>query len=87
MRNGIIGLQHILDYGHSTCFRDRILSQGSIFRKQNPGESHSSVEELKKMLLSNIYSEVVSKLMHCAENVTGSDAYWHKAKDDLKAII
>lgn len=67
--------------------RHRILSQGSIFRKQNPGESHSSVEELKKMLLSNIYSEVVSKLMHCAENVTGSDAYWHKAKDDLKAII
>ena len=67
--------------------RHRILSQGSIFRKQNPGESHSSVEELKKMLLSNIYSEVVSKLMHCAENVTGSDAYWHKAKDDLNSII
>ena len=38
------------------------------------------------MLHSNIYSLVKSKLMHCAENVTGSDAYWHKAKDDLKAI-
>ena len=66
--------------------RHRILSQGSIF-KQNPGESHSSVEELKKMVRSNIFSVVMSKLMHCTENVTGSDAYWHKAKDDLKAII
>ena len=25
--------------------------------------------------------------MHYAKNVTGSDAYWHKAKDELKAII
>ena len=40
--------------------RHRILSQGSIFLKQNSGESHSSVEELKKMLHSNIYSEVMS---------------------------
>ena len=30
--------------------RHRMLSQGSIFRKQNPGESHMSVEELKEML-------------------------------------
>ena len=39
------------------------------------------------MLHANSYSVVISKLMHCAENVTGSDGYWHKAKDDLKAII
>ena len=46
-----------------------------------------SVEELKEMLHSKSYSGVMSKLMHYAKNVTGSDAYWHKAKDDLKAII
>ena len=67
--------------------RHRMLSQGSIFLKQNPGESHMSVEELKEMLHSKSCSGVMSKLMHYAKNVTGSDAYWHKAKDDLKAII
>ena len=39
------------------------------------------------MLCSNSYSVVMSKLMHYAKNVTGSDAYWHKTKDDLKATI
>ena len=67
--------------------RHRLLSQGSIFLKQNPGESHMSVEELKAMLNSNSYSVIMSKLMHYAKNVTWSDAYWHKAKDDLKATI
>ena len=46
-----------------------------------------SVQELKEMLHSKSYSGVMSKLMHYAKNVTGSDAYWHKAKDGLKAII
>ena len=92
MRNGVIGLQHTLDLliGHSTCFRDieclANISQ-AIFLKKNPGESHVSVEELKEMLHSKSYSGVMSKLMHYAKNVTGSDAYWHKAKDELKAII
>lgn len=67
--------------------RNRLLSQGSTFLKQNPGESHMSVEELKEMLHSNSYSVVMSKLMCYAKNITGSDAYWHKAKDDLKATI
>lgn len=30
--------------------RHRMLSQGSIFRNQNPGESHMSVDEWKEML-------------------------------------
>ena len=67
--------------------RHRMLSQGTIFLKQNPGQSHMSVEELKEMLHSKSYSEVMSKLIHYAKNVTGSDAYWQKANDDLKAII
>ena len=47
-----------------------MLSQGSIFLKQNPGESHMSVEELKEMLHSKSYSGVMSKLMHYAKNVS-----------------
>ena len=67
--------------------RHRMLSQGTIFLKQNPGQSHMSVEELKEMLHSKRYSAVMSKLIHYAKNVTGSDAYWQKANDDLKAVI
>lgn len=67
--------------------RHRLLSQGSIFLKQNPSESHMSAEQLKQMLTSNTYSNVLSKLMHYAKNVTGSPAYWHKSKHDLKATI
>jgi len=29
----------------------------------------------------------MSKLMHYAKNVTGSNSYWHKAKEDLRATI
>lgn len=29
----------------------------------------------------------MSKLMHYAKNVSGTNAYWNRAKDDLKAII
>ena len=27
----------------------------------------------------------MSKLMHYAENVTGANAYWNKARDNLKS--
>ena len=30
---------------------------------------------------------LMSKLMHYAKNVSGTNAYWNRAKDDLKAII
>ena len=30
---------------------------------------------------------MMTKLSHYITNITGSDAYWHKAKEDLKAII
>ena len=67
--------------------RHRLLSQGTIFLKQNPCDSQITVEQLKQMLASNTYSTLMSKLMHYAKNVTGSNSYWHKAKEDLKATI
>ena len=39
------------------------------------------------MLQLNTYSTLMSKLMHYAKNVTGNNSYWHKAKEDLQAII
>ena len=67
--------------------RHRLLSQGSIFLKQNPGEAKLTVEQLQQMLKSNSYSTLMSKLMHYAKNITGSNSYWHKAKEDLRATI
>ena len=45
------------------------------------------MDDLKEMLESNSYQTLMSKLMHYAKNVTGTNAYWSKAKDDLKTII
>ena len=68
--------------------RHRLLSQGNIFLKQNPGDAKLTVEQLQQMLQSNTYSMLMSKLMHYAKNVTaGSNSYWHKAKEDLRATI
>ena len=61
--------------------RHRLLGQGSIFLKQNPNEAHLTVEQLKKMLTTNSYSSLMSKLMHYAKNITGSTGYWQKSKD------
>ena len=55
--------------------------------KQNPSEASLTMDDLKEMLESNSYQTLMSKLMHYAKNVTGTNAYWSKAKDDLKTII
>ena len=66
--------------------RKRILLQTGIFLKQNPGEAHLTVE-LQQMAADNNTNVFVSKLSRYLSNITGSNAYWHKAKEDLKAII
>ena len=67
--------------------RKRILQQTSIFLKQNPGESHLTTEELKQMAASNSVDAFLCKISRYLSNVTGSNAYWFKAREDLKAII
>lgn len=39
------------------------------------------------MLHSQTYGSLMSKLMHYVKNVSGTNAYWSRAKDDLKTII
>ena len=67
--------------------RKRILQQTGMFLKQNPGEAHLTAEELRQMATSNNTSMFISKISRYLSNITGSNAYWHKAKEDLKAII
>lgn len=74
-------------WAYNMLYRRRILGQGSFFLKQNPSEANLTLEDLKQMLQSNSYDSLMSKLMHYAKNVTGSNAYWNQARDNLKAII
>ena len=53
--------------------------------KQNPSEANLTLDDLKQILQSNSYDSFMSKLMHYAENVTGTNAYWNKARDNLKS--
>jgi len=68
-------------------YRKRILGQSSFFLKQNPTEANLTIDELRQMIMSDSYESIISKLMHYAKNVSGNNAYWNRAKDDLKAII
>ena len=65
----------------------QILQQTGIFFKQNPGEKHLTLQELRDMITNNQSSLLMTKLSRYITNITGSDAYWFKAKEDLKAII
>lgn len=64
----------------------RILAQGN-FLKQKPSEANLTINALKEMLHFQSYDSLMSKLMHCATNVSGTNAYWNCAKDYLKVII
>ena len=74
-------------WAYNMLYRKRILGQSSFFLKQNPTEANLTIDELKQMMMSDSYESLISKLMHYAKNVSGTNAYWNRAKDDLKAII
>lgn len=67
--------------------RSQILQQIGTFLKQNPGEQHLTVEQLRDMITNNSSDVLLSKLSRYIANITGSDAYWYRAKEELKAII
>ena len=67
--------------------RKRILQQSGIFLKQNPGEAHLSIDELREMAASNNSAAFMSKVSRYVANLSGTNAYWHKVREDLKAVI
>ena len=67
--------------------RRRALGQASFFIKQNPGEPHLSVKELQQMANNVTATNLMSKISHYVGNITGTNAYWHKVRDDLKVIF
>ena len=67
--------------------RKRILQQSGIFLKQNPGEGHLTIDELREMAVSNNSAVFMSKVSRYIGNIAGTNAYWSKVKEELKAII
>ena len=74
-------------WAYNIPYRRRILAQGNFFLKQNPSDANLPFDELKDMLISTSYESLMSKLIHYAKNISGTNAYWNRAKNDLKAII
>ena len=67
--------------------RKRTLQQSSVFIKQNPGDAHLTIEQLHEMRSNNDSTNFMTKLSRYVGNITGSNAYWHKRRDELKSII
>ena len=55
--------------------------------KQNPSEAHLTIDELREMAENNDSTSFMSKVSRYVANIAGSNAYWHKVKEDLKAIV
>ena len=64
--------------------RKRALQQTGIYLKQNPGDGHLCCKDLDER---NLQGHIINKMSRYVANILGSNAYWAKQKDDLKAII
>ena len=67
--------------------RNRILQQTGIFLKQNHGEAHLNIDELREMAASNNANVFISKVSRYVGNITGTNAYWNRVREELEAII
>ena len=67
--------------------RQQVLQQMGIFLEQNPGEAHLTSEQLQEMANNSSTDVFLSKISRYLSNITGSNAYWYKAKQDSKEII
>ena len=57
--------------------RKRILEQSGIFLKQNPGEAHLTIDELREIAASNNANVFMSKVSRYVGNIAGTNAYWN----------
>ena len=55
--------------------RKRTLQQTGMFLKQNPGEAHLTVDELREMAENSDTTVFMSKISRYVSNIAGTDAY------------
>ena len=54
---------------------------------QNPREAHLTIDELCQMAETNTSSVFMSKVSRYTANIPGTNSYWYKVREDLKAVI
>ncbi|XP_020915212.2 uncharacterized protein LOC110252718 [Exaiptasia diaphana] len=74
-------------WAFNMILRKRTLQQSGIFLKQNPGEAHLTIDELREMAESDNSVVFMCKVSRYVANIAGTNAYWHRVKEDLKAIV
>ena len=68
--------------------RKQILQQSGIFLKQNPSEAHLTIDELREMAAASDNANIfMSNVSRYVGNIAGTNAYWKRAREKLKAII
>lgn len=89
MDSGLTDFLAILGFliGLNMIQRKRILQQSGIFLKQNPSEAHLTLDELCAMVVINNSNSLTAKIYRYIATVAGTNAYWYKVKEDLKAIV
>ena len=55
--------------------------------KQNPGEAHLTIDELREMANSGNANLFMSKVSRYVGNIASTYAYWNRVRDELKAIV
>ena len=74
-------------WAYNMLYRKILLAQGNFYIKQNLGENIPTVDELKEMLESNNYSQLINKIQYYAKNISGTNSYWYQIKEQLKATL
>ena len=73
-------------WAFNILYRKRILSKGNLYVKRNPGESDFTLEEFNEMANSN-FSPLMSKIFYYTKELTGSNSYWNRLRQELRATI
>jgi len=73
-------------WAFNILYRKRILSKGNLYIKRNPGEVDFTFDEFNEMASSNP-SNMFSKIFYYTKELTGSNSYWNRVRQDLRATI
>lgn len=73
-------------WAYNILYRKIILSKGNLYIKQNPGDSDFTLAEFNEMI-SSPNNPLMSKIFYYTKEVTGSNSYWNRVRQELNATL
>ena len=73
-------------WAFNILYRKRILSKGNLYVKRNPGDVNFTFDEFNEMVSSNS-SNLFKKMFYYTKELTGSNSYWNRVRQNLRATI